>query len=585
MNPEPAALATSEPEAAATPNRSAHDVRSIFTLITGTYGLVVAWLAVIVLFGILKPHVFLTQANAANILGSQAVIAVLTLGVLIPMTTGDFDLSVASNLTLSAMIVAVLNVNEGWPIAAAIVAALAVGAAIGVLNGLLTTWLGIDPFIVTLGIGTFANGVTLWISSDNTVSGVSSSLVTAVVGTHLFSVPIEFYYALALCFVIWWIFEYTRTGTAVPRRRAEPHGRAAVRHPGQPGAHHGPRCGRLRRRRGRGALRRQLRGGRPVIGHPAAAARLRRGVPRRHRHQGRPLQRVGFADRGLLPRHRHHRAADARGVELRARPLLRWRARHRRRALAVVAGTGRAGRGRTVTRLVLTDAHVLDPEWHPLRRRLHRGGRRTHHRRGDGRGAGPARRRDPLDLAGAYVTPGLIDSHFHLISRSAAVVDDDLIALGMIEGTVNAAERIAAGVTAVRDCGCRHRGIYPLTRAINAGLVRGPRAYVAGTNPTGPDAPGHWRNVVARDADELRAVIRQQVDDGADWVKLILAHAESPTDWSAVTRYLTDDEIAAGVDEAHRLGVKIGCHCEGWDVAAVAVRAGHGRARPRAAGQ
>jgi imidazolonepropionase-like amidohydrolase len=179
-----------------------------------------------------------------------------------------------------------------------------------------------------------------------------------------------------------------------------------------------------------------------------------------------------------------------------------------------------------------------------------------------------------LDLAGAYVNPGLIDSHFHLISRSAAVVDDDLIALGMIEGTVNAAERIAAGVTAVRDCGCRHRGIYPLTRAINAGLVRGPRAYVAGTNPTGPDAPGHWRNVVARNADELRAVIRQQVDDGADWVKLILAHAESPTDWSAVTRYLTDDEIAAGIDEAHRLGVKIGCHCEGWDVAAIAVRSG-----------
>ena len=195
---------------------------------------------------------------------------------------------------------------------------------------------------------------------------------------------------------------------------------------------------------------------------------------------------------------------------------------------------------------------------------------------GHGTGAAPAPVGGEvrLDLAGAYVTPGLIDSHFHLISRSAAVVDDDLIALGMIEGTVNAAERIAAGVTAVRDCGCRHRGIHPLTRAINAGLLRGPRAYVAGTNPTGPAAPDHWRNVVARDADELRTVIRQQVDDGADWVKLILAHAENPTDWSAVTRYLTDDEITAGVDEAHRLGVKIGCHCEGWDVAAIAVSSG-----------
>ncbi len=249
MNPEPTAIATSEPEAAATPNHSTRDLRSIFTLITGTYGLIVAWLAVIVLFGILKPHIFLTQANAANILGSQAVIAVLTLGVLIPMTTGDFDLSVASNLTLSAMIVAVLNVNEGWPIAAAIVAALAVGAGIGVLNGLLTTWLGIDPFIVTLGIGTFANGVTLWISSDNTVSGVSSSsaqradrvlLRPRPLFRHLVDLRVHPYRA------------------AVPRRRPEPHGGAVVGHPGEPGTDHGPGGGGLRRRRRRGALCRQF---------------------------------------------------------------------------------------------------------------------------------------------------------------------------------------------------------------------------------------------------------------------------------------------------------------------------------------
>jgi imidazolonepropionase-like amidohydrolase len=227
-----------------------------------------------------------------------------------------------------------------------------------------------------------------------------------------------------------------------------------------------------------------------------------------------------------------------------------------------------------VTRLVLAEAHVLDPggtHFDPSFIVVE-DGRITG--RGTGAAPAPVGGEVRLDLAGAYVIPGLIDSHFHLISRSAALVDDDLIALGMIEGTVNATERIAAGVTAVRDCGCRHRGIYSLSRAINAGLVPGPRAYVAGTNPTGPAAPGHWRNVVARDADELRTVIRQQVDDGADWVKLILSHAEDPTDWSAVTRYLTDDDIAAGIDEAHRLGVKIGCHCEGWEVAAVAVRAG-----------
>jgi ribose transport system permease protein len=128
------------------------------------------------------------------------------------MTTGDFDLSIASNLTLSAMIVAILNVNDGWPILAAIAVALVVGAFIGFLNGVLTTWLGIDPFIVTLGVGTFANGMTLWISGSNTISGISNSLVSAVVGGHFLSVPLAFYYALGLCVVIWWLFEFTRIG-------------------------------------------------------------------------------------------------------------------------------------------------------------------------------------------------------------------------------------------------------------------------------------------------------------------------------------------------------------------------------------
>jgi ribose transport system permease protein len=176
------------------------------------YGLLVAWVAVIALFGVLRPGEFLTSANLSNILGSQAVIAVLTLGVLIPMTTGDFDLSIASVLTLSAMLTAVLNVNAHWPIIPAMAVAVIAGTVIGLFNGLVTTWLGIDPFIVTLGSGTVANGLTLWISSSNTISGLSPTLVNDVVGRHILGVPIEFYYGLALCVVIWLVFEYTRGG-------------------------------------------------------------------------------------------------------------------------------------------------------------------------------------------------------------------------------------------------------------------------------------------------------------------------------------------------------------------------------------
>ena len=120
-----------------------------------------AWLAVIALFGALEPDTFLTSANLQSILGSQAVLVVVTLGLLFPLSAGDYDLSVASTLTFAAMIVALLNARHGWPVAPAIVVALAAGLLVGAVNGALVTLLELESLVVTLGTGTFVSGVTL----------------------------------------------------------------------------------------------------------------------------------------------------------------------------------------------------------------------------------------------------------------------------------------------------------------------------------------------------------------------------------------------------------------------------------------
>jgi imidazolonepropionase-like amidohydrolase len=172
-----------------------------------------------------------------------------------------------------------------------------------------------------------------------------------------------------------------------------------------------------------------------------------------------------------------------------------------------------------------------------------------------------------IALGGQYVLPGLIDSHYHLVSRSAEIVDDRLVAQSMLEAVINAEDCIASGVTTVRDCGARHEGIYALQAAIAAGAIVGPEAFTAGQNPTGDAAPRHWRNVFAQGPEAIRAAVRGQVEAGAQWIKVILAHAFDPFDWAAVTPFMDDAEIAAAVDEAHRLGVQIGAHCEGWEVA------------------
>lgn len=176
------------------------------------YALIGAWIIVIAVFGALEPSTFLSSANFTSILGSQAVLVVLTLALLVPLTAGDYDLSVASILSLSAMMVATLNAERGWPILLAILAALAVGALIGLINGLIMTTLVIDSLIVTLGVGTILQGVVLWISGSQAISGISTHLVDAVIATHVFGIPLEFYYGLACCALMGYVFHSTPVG-------------------------------------------------------------------------------------------------------------------------------------------------------------------------------------------------------------------------------------------------------------------------------------------------------------------------------------------------------------------------------------
>ena len=179
-----------------------------------------------------------------------------------------------------------------------------------------------------------------------------------------------------------------------------------------------------------------------------------------------------------------------------------------------------------------------------------------------------------MNVNGAYIVPGLIDLHFHLISRTAFDANIDLIADGMIEGVLSAKRTLEAGVTTVRDMGTKHRGIHTLKRAINEGKIPGPRPFVAGPNPTGSGAPPGWRNVFADGPEEFRRVVRQEWRAGSDFIKMVLSHSAQESEFEVVLRYMTDDEIGAAVSEAHALGIRTGCHCEGLEAARAAVNAG-----------
>ncbi|MGH3401367.1 MAG: ABC transporter permease [Streptosporangiaceae bacterium] len=170
------------------------------------------WIIVVIVFSAVRPDNFPTTSNFTTLFASQVPLGIVSLGLLVPLVAGDYDLSVASVLTLSGMIVAVLNVQHHWNVWDAAVAAIAIGAFIGLVNGVICVFADIDPFIVTLGTGTFVAGVVLWISNSTAVSGVSSSLVDAVVVNRLGGLSLEFFYLIILTIIIWYILDFTPPG-------------------------------------------------------------------------------------------------------------------------------------------------------------------------------------------------------------------------------------------------------------------------------------------------------------------------------------------------------------------------------------
>jgi len=177
------------------------------------YALVIAWVLLILFFSQVAPDSFLTWSTFSSIIfGSQAVLLILTLALIIPLTAGDFDLSVAAVLTFSAMLLAILNAKLGWPLWGAFLLCMGMGLAIGLINAFFILFFRIHSLIVTLGTASIIQGLILWVSGSQTLTGVSNTLIEWVIVKRFLQIPLAFYYAIILAAIIWYVFEYTSIG-------------------------------------------------------------------------------------------------------------------------------------------------------------------------------------------------------------------------------------------------------------------------------------------------------------------------------------------------------------------------------------
>jgi imidazolonepropionase-like amidohydrolase len=197
-----------------------------------------------------------------------------------------------------------------------------------------------------------------------------------------------------------------------------------------------------------------------------------------------------------------------------------------------------------------------------------------------------------VDWSRYTVLPGLIDMHTHLVgdiqSADPAAPLKSTEARDALAGAANARATLMAGFTTVRDVGTYRAFVdVALRDAINAGLIDGPRIYVAGAYitvaggggevtglPAGMTVPPEMRRGVANNASEVRGRVRELVAGGADIVKVIATGAVLTAGTTPSAPEYSEAEIRAAVEEARKLGRLVAAHAHGAEGIKRAIRAG-----------
>jgi imidazolonepropionase-like amidohydrolase len=184
-----------------------------------------------------------------------------------------------------------------------------------------------------------------------------------------------------------------------------------------------------------------------------------------------------------------------------------------------------------------------------------------------------------IDLSDRWVLPGFIDSHVHITSQQGPdrrlSTFTDSSADRALQGAQYAQRSLMAGFTTLQDVGADMEAVRALQRAINQGLVPGPRLRIAGgaVTPTG----GHgdingWSVEVLRaygspyacnGADDCARAVRQLVQEGADMIKITATGGVLSSTGAGVELQFFEAELAAIVEAATMMGRRVTAHAHG----------------------
>jgi imidazolonepropionase-like amidohydrolase len=188
------------------------------------------------------------------------------------------------------------------------------------------------------------------------------------------------------------------------------------------------------------------------------------------------------------------------------------------------------------------------------------------------------RNAEKIPLDGMTLLPGFIDAHVHICLDGSPDPVTTLLNESQTATTLKAAraahKTLMAGVTSIRDMGGKNGIDLGLKQAVNSGLIPGPRMLVSGRLICMTGGHGWQIGQEANGPEEVRKAAREQIKVGADIVKLMATGGVMTPAVEPGSEQLTEAEMRAGVEEAHKAAKKTATHAMGTRGILNALRAG-----------
>lgn len=179
------------------------------------YSIAFVFVILFVICTILTEGKFASWNNITTIFRNSSVVGIIALGMTFVIISGGIDLSSGPVMATAGMALVFLQKN-GTPLFLAILACIAVAAAFGFINGIITTKVKVPPFIVTLATGIIARSITMYIGNGATVTGNNQDTLFKSIGNgNILSVPTPFIIMLVVAILLTILLVKTKFGTFV----------------------------------------------------------------------------------------------------------------------------------------------------------------------------------------------------------------------------------------------------------------------------------------------------------------------------------------------------------------------------------